>query len=399
MTSSPIIIPVFLPFLGCRERCVFCNQRATGGTAVPLTSLRKHLKSILSQVPPKGESRQRQIAFYGGSFTALDPEIQILYLKEVQPFLEEGSVDSIRISTRPDALAPDLLPILRRYGTKTVEIGAQSMIEEVLSLAHRGHSAEDTARAISRLKQEGFEVGLQLMMGLPGDSRPRFLQTLDRIIELQPDFVRIHPTLVVKDAPLESLWRSGRYTPLSMDDMMAWLKPGLLKLERAAITVARVGLQPTEELEDHYLAGPYHPSLRHLVDSAIAFDMAASLIADHPVGLRVVFFCHPGDDSIFRGQKNDNLLKLRARFQLEEVSIQSHDSVPRGSLVLQRDRANITIRRTDLRYEDTLSPCPLAHRGEGKGEGTMPSSSFEPACGWVPSENDASIMKGGYDKN
>lgn len=351
MTSSPIIIPVFLPFLGCRERCVFCNQRATGGAAVPLFSLREHLRTSLAQIPPKERSRQKQIAFYGGSLTALDPEVQLPYLEAVQPFLAEGLIDSIRISTRPDALAPDLLPMLRKYGTKTVEIGAQSMIDEVLALARRGHSAEDTACATSRLKEEGFEVGLQLMMGLPGDSLSRFLQTLDRVIHLQPDFVRLHPTLVVRGAPLESLWRSGQYTPLSLDEAIDWLKIGILKLERASIAVARVGLQPTEELDGHYLAGPYHPALRHRVDSAIAFDMAADLIADNRVGPRAAFLCHPADISVLRGQKNDNLLRLRTRFQLEEVSLQSFDAVPRGSLILQTAQANLTIRRTDLQYE------------------------------------------------
>jgi histone acetyltransferase (RNA polymerase elongator complex component) len=351
MPSSPIIIPVFLPFLGCRERCIFCNQRATGGSAVPLSSLREHLRTSLAQIPQKEKSRQKQIAFYGGTLTALDPEIQLPYFKEVQPFLTEGLVDSIRISTRPDALSPDVLPFLRKYGTRTVEIGAQSMIEEVLALARRGHSAEDTACATSRLKEEGFEVGLQLMMGLPGDSLPRFLQTLDRVIHLRPDFVRIHPALVVRGAPLESLWRSSHYAPLSLDESIDWLKIGLLKLERASIAVARVGLQPTEELDDHYLAGPYHPALRHQVDSAIFFDMAANLIADHRVGRRAMFLSHPGDVSIFRGQKNGNLLRLRTRFQLEEVSLHSLDSIPRGSLILQTGQANLTIRRMDLQYE------------------------------------------------
>jgi histone acetyltransferase (RNA polymerase elongator complex component) len=307
----------------------------------------------VAQISLKGKSRQKQIAFYGGSLTALDPEVQRLYLKEVQPFLEEGVIDSIRISTRPDALAPDLLPMLRRYGTRTVEIGAQSMIDEVLALAHRGHSAEDTASATSRLKQEGFEVGLQLMMGLPGDSLPRFLETLDHVIHLQPDFVRIHPTLVVRDAPLEPLWRSGRYAPLSLDETIDWLKIGLLRLERASIAVARVGLQPGEELDEHFLAGPYLPALRHQVDSAIAFDMAAHLISAHPVGRRAEFVCHPSDVSILRGQKNDNLLALRARFHLEEVSLQGLDSVPRGSLFLRTGQANLSIRRTDLQYENT----------------------------------------------
>jgi hypothetical protein len=130
------------------------------------------------------------------------------------------------------------------------------------------------------------------------------------------------------------------------------LKIGLLKLERASVPVVRVGLQPTEELHGHYLAGPYHPALRHRVDSAIFFDMAASLVADHRVGPRAAFLCNPRDVSIFRGQRNDNLHRLRTRFQLEEASLRSLDSVPRGSLILQVGQANLAIRRTDLRYEN-----------------------------------------------
>ncbi len=208
----------------------------------------------------------------------MDPEDQVSYLREVHPFLAAGRIDSIRISTRPDALSEEVLSLLQEHGVRTVEIGVQSMIDDVLLLSNRGHSAADAVSAISRLKQRNFEVGAQLMIGLPGDSIERFLRTLDLLVPLRPDFLRIHPTLVLRGAPLETLWRSGQYVPLSLDEAVQWLKRGLLALEKASVPVARIGLQPSRELEDHLVAGPYHPSLSQLVRSAIALDMASHLL-------------------------------------------------------------------------------------------------------------------------
>ncbi|MGZ3524331.1 MAG: elongator complex protein 3, partial [Thermodesulfobacteriota bacterium] len=278
MTSSPLIIPVFLPSLGCRERCLFCNQKATAEGLPSPSSVRSFIEASLDGIPYDKKSREKQIAFYGGSFTAIHRDDQVRYLKEVQPFLAPGLIDSIRISTRPDALDEEILSLLKEYGVKTVEVGVQSMIDEVLALAHRGHCVKDTVDAVHRLKNRNLEVGLQLMIGLPGDTCDLFLQTLDQVMELKPDFVRIHPTLVLEGAPLEILWRGGKYSPLQLDEVVQWLKKGILRLENSSLPVARIGLQPTKELERDFLAGPYHPAFRQLVDSAIFFDMATSLL-------------------------------------------------------------------------------------------------------------------------
>ena len=274
MIELPLIIPIFLSAIGCRDCCLFCNQKASNEGLPSPASVRHFIETSLAQIPDNKKNREKQVAFYGGSFTAIHRDDQSHYLKEVQPFIASGLVDSIRISTRPDALDEKTLSLLKEYGVRTVEVGVQSMIDEVLSLAHRGHRAEDTVSATLRLKQWGFEVGHQLMIGLPGDTCDRFLQTLDRVIELKPDFLRIHPTLVLRGAPLENLWREGRYTPLSIEEAIEWLKGGLARLENSSISVARMGLQPTDELERNFLAGPYHPALRQLVDGAIFFDMA-----------------------------------------------------------------------------------------------------------------------------
>ena len=350
MTSKPIIIPVFLPNLGCHERCLFCNQKAPSEGLSSPSSVRNFIETSLNRFPSEKEDREKQVAFYGGSFTAIHKDDQVRYLKEVQPFLASGLIDSIRISTRPDALDEEILSLLKEYGVKTVEVGVQSMIDEVLLLAHRGHCAADTVSAASRLNQWGFEVGHQLMIGLPGDSCDRFLQTLDQVIELKPDFLRVHPTLVLKGAPLEKLWRAGEYSPLSLDEAVQWLKKGILRLEKSSISVARIGLQPTKELERDFLAGPYHPAFRQLIDSAIFFDMAKYLLQNFPNGSKAIFFCNPKEISNLKGQRNENSLKLKNHFKLSEILIDGRQELPRGFLGLQTQEGVVSIDRRSLAF-------------------------------------------------
>lgn len=345
---APLIIPVFLPSLGCRERCLFCNQKASSEGLSPPSFVHSFIEDSLGRIPYDNENREKQVAFYGGSFTAIHKDDQVRYLKEVRPFLASGRIDSIRISTRPDALDEETLSLLKEYGVKTIEIGVQSMIDEVLFLAHRGHCAKDTVDAVYRLKIRNFEVGLQLMIGLPGDTCDRFLQTLDRIIELRPDFLRIHPTLVLKGAPLENLWREGKYSPLQLEEAVQWLKKGLLKLENSSIRVARIGLQPTLELERDYLAGPYHPAFRQLVESAIFFDLAASLLQVSQKKGRALFLCHPKEISNLRGQKNGNILRLKKHFKLSDIFINGRHDLPRGYLGLQTQGEEVSTHRKSL---------------------------------------------------
>jgi len=350
MTTKPLIIPVFLPAMGCRERCLFCNQKASvGGLSSPL-SVRNFIETSLPALSSEGKEREKQIAFYGGSFTAIHRDDQVRYLKEVQPFLVSGLIDSIRISTRPDALDEETLSLLKEYGVKTIEVGVQSMIDEVLFFARRGHCAANTVDAVCRLKDKNFEVGLQLMIGLPGDTLDRFLQTLDRVIELKPDFLRIHPTLVLKGAPLEDMWRAADYSPMPLGEAVQWLKRGILKLEKSSIRVVRIGLQPTRELQRDYLAGPYHPALHQLVDSAIFFDMATSLLQRFQKNGQTVFQCHPKEVSNLRGQKNENILKLKKDFNLGEILIERREELPRGFLVLQTLGGEISIHRRSFGY-------------------------------------------------
>jgi histone acetyltransferase (RNA polymerase elongator complex component) len=348
MTTSPAIIPVFLPHLGCKERCFFCNQKVTAKEAPSPLSVRRFIEACLRAFPLDERKREKQVAFYGGSFTAIGKDEQIRYLREVEPFLSDRSVDSIRISTRPDALNEEVLSLLREHGVKTVEVGAQSMIDRVLDLSGRGHCAGETVSASGRLRRWGFEVVIHLMIGLPGDTLDGFLQSLDEVIGLRPDFLRIHPTLVLRGAPLESLWRKRQYSPLSLSEAIESLKRGLLRLEKTSIPIARVGLQPARELEEHCITGPYHPALRQLVDSEIFFDMAVQMLRKNQNELQVTLFCHPKDISNARGHGNENIQKLKGRFGLKEILVQGREDIPRGALILQTQAEELSIQREEL---------------------------------------------------
>ena len=168
------------------------------------------------------------------------------------------------------------------------------------------------------------------------------------MIELRPDFVRIHPTLVLKDAPLETLWKAGRYSPLSLEEAIEWLKKGLLKLERASIPVTRIGLQPTKEMERDLLAGPFHPALHHFIDSEIFLEMAASLLQTSQKDSRALFSCHPKEVSNLRGQRNENISKLKDQFKLNEILVQGRQELPRGYLGLQTQEGEVSIHRKSL---------------------------------------------------
>ena len=266
--KKQLIIPIFIPQQGCPHQCVFCNQsKITGKEKLPDVNevsniVRTYLKTW------KGSGR-KEIAFYGGSFTGLDKNIQEGFLSIAYGFVNDGLIDSIRISTRPDYITDEGLSLLKKYTVETVELGVQSMSDEVLRLSGRGHKAKDTTAAVMLLKKHGFKAGLQIMPGLPGDTRDTILFTAAKAVELQPDFVRIYPTLVIRDTPLEKMYLLGSYNPWSLTEMTDICKKLVSLFKDRRIPIIRLGLQPTEILEKNILAGPYHQSFRELVDKGL----------------------------------------------------------------------------------------------------------------------------------
>lgn len=312
-------MPVFIPQSGCPHRCVFCNQQAITGADAELPdfgTLRSEIRRFLEY---RRESRGKtEISFFGGNFLGQAPEVIQNLLDVAAGFVEAGNVDGIRFSTRPDTVDDRRLDLIANYPVRTVEIGAQSMDDQVLALSKRGHCAEDTVSGVQLLRQRGYETGLQMMVGLPGENDASLLNTGQRIASLAPDFVRIYPTLVIKGSVLEKWYHSGRYTPLGLDRCIEQVK-GLSRLfSEKHIPVARIGLQSNEGLDTggELVAGPYHPAMGQMVASAVFLDKAAAVIASSgdTFSKGVVLTVHPRMVSTMRGQKNSNLQRLTARF-------------------------------------------------------------------------------------
>ena len=315
------ILPIFVPHLGCPNDCVFCNQRRISGSPLPASG--DDVTRTLSHAREEGTSGA-QLAFYGGSFTAIQPDMQTELLKAAQPFLADGTIVSIRLSTRPDAIDDEVLRRLKTYGVETVELGAQSMDDGVLWESGRGHTARDTERAVRLLKEAGFTVVLQMMTGLPGASAETDLATARKIIALRPDGVRIYPTVVVENTPLADMWRAGTYREHTVAEAVALCADILPMMEDAGIPVIRLGLNPTEELSSGgAVAGAYHPALGEMVRSEILRRRAEALLRDVPPGTSVTLGVAPERVSAMTGQRRENIRRLTEEFSLRELKIRS----------------------------------------------------------------------------
>jgi len=271
-----LIIPIFIPHQGCPHRCIFCQQKTITNLSETRTTpddirntieLAIKSKHVLNQKP-------KEVAFYGGTFTSLPTASMTKMLGAARPFIEKGIIQSIRLSTRPDSLGEDKLDILDSFAVSTVELGVQSMDNMVLLLSNRGHTSLDTINAVKALKKRGFKVGIQLMPGLPGDSKEVFMDTIDKVIGLKPDMARLYPTLVIKGTKLAQWYREGKYTPMGLKDTVNLCKEACMRLESSGIPVIRIGLMSSPSLlkKGEIIAGPWHPSLGFLVRSAIHLE-------------------------------------------------------------------------------------------------------------------------------
>lgn len=337
--QRPFIVPVFLPHQGCPHRCVFCDQTAITGQKKPFSAadLRDHLHRYLAY---KGKKRgSTQIAFYGGNFLGLDKETLVRLLQEAAAWVEQGLVHEIRFSTRPDTITRENLETLKNFPVATVEIGVQSMDDRVLESAKRGHTAEQSAKALLLLKEAGYETGAQLMTGLPGDNGQESLETAEKMAALKPDFARIYPTLVIKDSPLARLYRQGEYAPQSLETAVTLVKTMCLTLENKGVPVIRMGLQPSDELNSGaaLLAGPYHPAFGHMVRSEILFDRAAALITEQRPSTRdtLTLAVHPRQTSTLRGLKNANLERLKQSFGLKSIEIVEDPALAEDQIICE----------------------------------------------------------------
>ena len=329
------IIPVFVPHYGCPHQCVFCNQhKITGsGTTVTAEYAEKIIREALSW---QTRTTEKEVAFYGGSFTAIPMSSQRELLSVVSPLYREGIIHGVRLSTRPDAIDDAVLNMLLEHHVTTIELGVQSMDDTVLRAANRGHTSDEVRAAVKKIRRYPFALGLQIMPGLPSEDMYSLLRTANAVRELAPDFVRIYPTVVIDDTPLADAYKCGKYTPLTLKD--AVMRTAFLKLffERANIPVIRMGLQATTDLDQEgtVLAGPYHPAFGELVEAELFRLMLICVLDGEDIsGRKLIIHHHPSDASKVRGQRRANLMWIKERYRVKQITCIS-DCEKQGELVL-----------------------------------------------------------------
>jgi histone acetyltransferase (RNA polymerase elongator complex component) len=334
--SSPFVIPIFIAHQGCPHQCLFCNQRSITGAPEGMVGAHAVEETIRTQLawPRRHPEAPVQVAFYGGSFTGLPMERQRELLGAAQPFLAAGQVKELRLSTRPDYVTPEIAGFLREHGVGIVELGAQSLDDRVLAASDRGHTVAQVRAAVACLKDADIRVGLQLMLGLPGDSTATALASARQAAALGPDLVRLYPCLVISGSPLAELYRQGQYQPLSLPRAVA-LAGRLWRIFAAhRISVVRMGLQPSSSLEKTVLAGPYHPAFGELVLSRLFFNSVRAELSARPLQHAHRLCLAKADESIYRGKGNANVKRLAALGLLDGVETVFSASQLRQSVVL-----------------------------------------------------------------
>ena len=320
------IRPIFVPHLGCPNDCIFCNQKSISGQKSNMTKekakeiIENYLKSI------DKENAQIEIAFFGGSFTAIEEERQEELLQVASEFVKSGQVESIRVSTRPDAIDKKILKRLKKYKVKTIELGVQSSNNYILKRINRGHTFEDVKRAAKLIRWNGFRLGVQMMVGLPESTTIDEINTAKELIKLKPKMVRIYPVLVIKNTPLEKELEKGTYKPLTVVQAVEVCKEIVRLFHDKNIDIIRIGLQPTDEISEpgseksEVVAGPYHPAFRQLVESAMWYDAIVGKIKRLNVKVKEVeVTVNPVDANNVIGHKKENVKNLKELYDLNLV--------------------------------------------------------------------------------
>ncbi len=299
-------ISIFVTHLGCPQQCSFCNQRY-----IACSEAQPQKEDIINAIKTAVNSKNynpldTELAFFGGSFTAIDKEYMLSLLEAAYPFYKNGDICGIRISTRPDAINDEILSILKRYGVTAIELGAQSMDDEVLTLNRRGHTVKDIIEASQLIKEYGFELGLQMMTGLLGSTEEKDILTASGIIKLSPNTVRIYPTIVFEDTYLGELFKAGEYKPQTLDNAIELTAKLLKMFMEENIAVIRTGLHTINE--EKYLGGPWHPAFRELCDANIYLENAKNALKDKG---DYIIYVSRGSVSKMSGQKRKNIEILR----------------------------------------------------------------------------------------
>lgn len=334
------IIPIFVPHLGCPNDCTFCNQKKISGQTKKVTKqdVRNTIEYYLKNF--KKDDNYIEVAFFGGSFTGIDPKIQEELLSVAYEYIKNKKIDSIRLSTRPDYIDKETLKRLKKYGVKTIELGVQSTNDYILKKCRRGHTFEDVKKASKLIRRFGFTLGHQMMVGLPESTRQDEIKTAKDLIKLKPKIIRIYPVLVISGTQLEEDYKNGDYEPLNVEQAVEISKELLVLFASKHINVIRVGLQNTSEITDpnnpnsQVVAGPYHPAFRQLVESALWYDAISEKIKKVNINIKdVQIDANPYDINNIIGHKRCNVTKIDNLYNTNLI-VKSNEKIKRGKFVL-----------------------------------------------------------------
>jgi histone acetyltransferase (RNA polymerase elongator complex component) len=338
MNYRHIVIPIFVPHKGCPFDCIYCNQKAISGQIEEMTEdrmiqiIEQHLDSIK-------EGTCVEIGFYGGSFTGIERSQQIEFLRTANKYVEKGMVKSIRLSTRPDYINSEILDYLKFYNVKTIELGVQSLDEDVLRKSCRGHNVDDVITSSQLIKKYQINLGIQTMIGLPGSTKEKDYSTAQKVVQLKPQIVRIYPTLVIKNTYLERLYLDGRYTPLELKDAVDLCAELLNLYENHNIRVIRIGLQPTESINENsdVAAGPFHPAFRQLVESKLMLNRMESIICENGFEHEKHLVIRTGRRNISNviGQKKAKINYLKKKYGFVSIKVEEDDVLNNKLFVLK----------------------------------------------------------------
>ena len=309
------IIPIFVPHRGCPHDCIFCNQKKITGVSTDITSddVRNIIEEYLKTID---KDASVEVAFFGGSFTAIDIDIQRNLLSVAKEYVDKNIIDDIRMSTRPDCINDEILTMLKEYKVSIIELGVQSLDDKVLIDSVRGHSDKDVFESAELIKKYGINLGLQMMIGLPSDTEEKCIYTAKKFIDLKPDCVRVYPTLVVKETGLEKLLQENKYNPFSLEESIDIVKKVLVLFYINNVNVIRVGLQATEDIAigKEVLAGPYHPAYRELVESKMYGDYIEYLIKKYNAKKNIDVLVNKKNVSRILGNKKSNVKNLKEKY-------------------------------------------------------------------------------------
>ena len=335
------IIPIFVPHLGCPNDCIFCNQKSISGQQKMITKedIENTINFYLNNI--KDKEAKKEVAFFGGSFTGIDVEKQEEFLQTAYKYIKNNQIDSIRISTRPDYINKPILKMLKKYKVKTIELGVQSANDYVLRQSHRNHTFEDVKKASKLIRWYGFNLGHQMMVGLPDSTKIDEINTARELIKLKPKMVRIYPVLVIKNTKLEKDYLDEKYKPLTVVQAVETCKEIVPMFMKKGIEVIRIGLQNTDEITDpsikgsEVVAGPYHPAFRQLVEASLWYDNIVERIKELNVKVKKVqITVNPKDVNNVVGHKRENVNKLKDMYELDLI-VKQEDKIKSGKFELE----------------------------------------------------------------